>query len=186
MTAPTLRARGGRKITLTPQSELIRIFIMTGISPSMLLLLVLSVANEAFRMTHRCRGIEGNRKGSYSRNQQQQFQARKELADDASLLPDPPSNAIGNFFEDRSDGSMSFIQVQVLTCFVLKCLYSFSSVKCYMLNVGKIAGKQYGIGYPVDMPVMLTYFEGNELQPVRPDYPDYDHLINHVSVQVLL
>lgn len=53
-----------------------------------------------------------------------------------------------------------------------------------MLSVGVIAGVQYGIGFPVDMPVMLTYFEGNELKPVQPDYPDYDHLINHVSVQL--
>jgi len=31
---------------------------------------------------------------------------------------------------------------------------------------------------------MLTYFEGNDLQPVKSDFPDYDHLINHVSVQM--
>eukprot|EP00596_Hydrurales_sp_CCMP1899_P008644 CAMPEP_0119039222 /NCGR_PEP_ID=MMETSP1177-20130426/8621_1 /TAXON_ID=2985 /ORGANISM="Ochromonas sp, Strain CCMP1899" /LENGTH=366 /DNA_ID=CAMNT_0007002867 /DNA_START=398 /DNA_END=1498 /DNA_ORIENTATION=- len=34
------------------------------------------------------------------------------------------------------------------------------------------------------MPVMLTYFEGNELKPVQPEYPDYDHLMNHVAVQL--
>ena len=82
------------------------------------------------------------------------------------LLADPMNNAIGNFFEDLDrDDSMSFIQ-------------------CYMLAVGEIDGNQYGVGFPIDMPVMLTYFEGNELKPVRPDYPDYDHLINHVSVQM--
>ena len=31
---------------------------------------------------------------------------------------------------------------------------------------------------------MLTYFEDNELKPVREDYPDYDHLMNHVAVQL--
>ena len=31
---------------------------------------------------------------------------------------------------------------------------------------------------------MLTYFEGNELKPVLADYPDYDHLMNHVAVQL--
>ena len=41
-----------------------------------------------------------------------------------------------------------------------------------------------GVGFPVDMPVMLTYFEGNELMPVLADYPDYDHLMNHVAVQL--
>ena len=40
------------------------------------------------------------------------------------------------------------------------------------------------MGFPVDMPVMLTYFEGNELMPVLADYPDYDHLMNHVAVQL--
>ena len=34
------------------------------------------------------------------------------------------------------------------------------------------------------MPVMLTYFEGNELKPVLGDYTDYDHLMNHVAVQL--
>jgi hypothetical protein len=34
------------------------------------------------------------------------------------------------------------------------------------------------------MPVMLTYFKGSELKPVRPDYPDYEHLVNHVAVQL--
>ena len=65
----------------------------------------------------------------------------------ASLLPDPMTNSIGNFFENKTD-SMSFIQ-------------------CYMLAVGAVEGTQYGVGFPVDMPVMLTYFEGNELKPVR-------------------
>ena len=82
----------------------------------------------------------------------------------ASLLPDPMPNSIGNFFENQTD-SMSFIQ-------------------CYMLSVGTVGGTQYGVGFPVDMPVMLTYFEGNELKPVREDYPDYDHLMNHVAVQL--
>lgn len=83
---------------------------------------------------------------------------------EASLMPDPMPNSIGNFFENKTD-DMSFIQ-------------------CYMTSMCKINGVQYGVGFPVDMPVMLTYFEGNELMPVRPDYPDFDHLVNHVSVQM--
>jgi len=81
----------------------------------------------------------------------------------AKLLPNPLPNSIGNFFE--KDESMSFIQ-------------------CYMLSVADIEGVQYGVGFPVDMPVMLCYFDGNELIPVRPEYPDYDHLVNHVSMQM--
>ena len=46
---------------------------------------------------------------------------------DPILLPDPMNNAIGNFFEERSDDSMSFIQ-------------------CYMLAIGEIDGGQYGVG----------------------------------------
>jgi hypothetical protein len=80
------------------------------------------------------------------------------------LLPTPPSNSIGNFFE-KDEERTSFIQ-------------------CYMLGVCCINDTQYGIGYPMDMPVMLTYFEDNELKPVKPDYPSYDHLIQHVSNQL--
>ena len=61
---------------------------------------------------------------------------------------------------------------------------SISMIQCYMLSVGVIGKEQFGIGFPVDMPVMLTYFEGNELKPVQPDYPDYEHLIHHVEVQM--
>jgi hypothetical protein len=53
-----------------------------------------------------------------------------------------------------------------------------------MLALGEIDNNQYGVGFPIDMPVTLTYFEGNELKPVKEDFPDYDHLINHVSVQL--
>ena len=86
----------------------------------------------------------------------------------SKLLPDPLPNSLGNFFENSTD-SMSFIQ-------------------CYMISVGAVDNgreiAQYGVGAPVDMPVMLTYFENNELKPVQADYPDYDHLINHVAVQM--
>ena len=34
------------------------------------------------------------------------------------------------------------------------------------------------------MPVMLSYFEGNELKPVQEDYPDYDFLLSHVASQM--
>lgn len=81
-----------------------------------------------------------------------------------TLLPQPPSNSIANFVDNQSS-DMSFIQ-------------------CNILAMGEIDGQQYGVGFPIDMPVMLTYFDNNELKPVKPDYPDYDHLINHVSVQL--
>jgi hypothetical protein len=53
-----------------------------------------------------------------------------------------------------------------------------------MLNVAEISGNQYGVGFPVDTPVMLGYFEGSDFVPVEEDYPDYDHLMNHVAVQM--
>lgn len=80
------------------------------------------------------------------------------------LLPPPPPSSIGNFFDYTTDAT-SFIQ-------------------CYMLGIGSVNNDQYGIGYPMDMPVMLTYFEDNELKPVKSDYEHYDHLVNHVSVQL--
>jgi hypothetical protein len=92
------------------------------------------------------------------------FKGSKAFSLNAKLLPNPLPNSIGNFF-DNIDNSMSFIQ-------------------CYMLSMADIGGTQYGVGFPVDMPVMLCYFEGNELIPVRPDFGDYDHLVNHVAMQM--
>ena len=80
------------------------------------------------------------------------------------LLPTPPIDSVGNFIDDKTDDA-SFIQ-------------------CNLIAIGEVDGNQYGVGFPIDMPVMLTYFEDNELKPVLPDYPDYDHLINHVSIQL--
>lgn len=77
------------------------------------------------------------------------------------LLPKPPENSIGNFFEKDN----SFIQ-------------------CYMMEVGIIDEIQYGVGFPLDLPVMLTYFEDAELKPVKDDYPDYDQLLDHVASQL--
>lgn len=34
------------------------------------------------------------------------------------------------------------------------------------------------------MPVTLTYFDKNELKPVRPAHPDYEHLLDHVALQL--
>jgi hypothetical protein len=80
------------------------------------------------------------------------------------LLPPVPDGTIGSFL-DRNQQDQSIIQ-------------------CNILALSDIDGTEYGVGYPVDMPVMLTYFEGSELKPVRPDYPDYEHLVNHVAVQL--
>ena len=81
------------------------------------------------------------------------------------ILPLPAPNSIGNFFEDKPLETATFIQ-------------------CYMLATAKINGTNYGVGFPMDMPVMLTYFENAELKPVNPDYPEYEHLLNHVTVQL--
>ena len=90
--------------------------------------------------------------------------AQKGISEPPKLLTDPNPNSIGNFFENKTEET-SFIQ-------------------CYMLALGEIGGEQYGVGFPIDMPVSLTYFEGTELKPVKEDYPDFDHLVNHVSVQL--
>lgn len=129
-------------------------------------------------INHMVNGFLPQRFHRFTRGLSTQIQA-------AQLLPDPLPYAIGknsfyyyyyflltylflslgNFFDNSTGESMSFIQ-------------------CYMVSLGSIDANQYGVGVPVDTPVMLTYFEGNELKPVKPDYPDYDHLVNHVAVQM--
>lgn len=83
-----------------------------------------------------------------------------------TYLPSRGNPAIGNFF-DNSSAEMSFIQ-------------------CYMHCLGTIKGVQYGIGYPVDTPVLLTRLSADEqeLMPVAPDSPVYDDLYNHVASQM--
>ncbi|RYE13273.1 MAG: hypothetical protein EOP34_09135 [Rickettsiales bacterium] len=53
-----------------------------------------------------------------------------------------------------------------------------------MMCVGCINGTQYGVGFPIDMPVLLIYFEDSDLKIVAPDFPEYDELIDHVSNQL--
>ena len=125
------------------------------------LVLLMVVVVEAFRGRH---GFFP----SFS-TRQNRFESGSRICakSDATLLADPLPNSIGNFFENKTD-NMSFIQ-------------------CYMLSMGLVDGVQYGVGFPVDMPVMLTYFDGKDmcdLRPVLSDYPDYDHLMNHVAVQL--
>jgi hypothetical protein len=84
----------------------------------------------------------------------------------ARLLPAPNPNSIGNFFRNQNDQDQS------------------TFIQCYMIRLSEIGNYQYGVGYPVDMPVMLTYFEDDKLLPVRETFPDYDHLVSHVGNQL--
>ena len=92
------------------------------------------------------------------------YELRVSTSSEDSFAPDPLPNSIGNFFDNTTE-TLSFIQ-------------------CYMLNLVNIEGHQYGVGFPVDMPVMLGYFENNEFRAVEKNHNDYDHLINHVTVQM--
>lgn len=87
-------------------------------------------------------------------------------SNDDVLLPAPAPNALGNFFE-KSDRRIQFIQ-------------------CYMVALAKVKGAEYGVGFPMDIPVMLTYFEDNELKPVTElTYSKhYDHLLDYVGNQL--
>ena len=38
--------------------------------------------------------------------------------------------------------------------------------------------------YRISLLCYIHHSENSELKPVLSDYPDYDHLINHVSVQL--
>lgn len=82
------------------------------------------------------------------------------------LLPTPAQNSIGNFFDDKVKQRITFIQ-------------------CNMVAVGVVEGEQYGVGYPMDIPVMITHFDGTEFKPVtESSYPQYDHLIDYISMQL--
>lgn len=73
---------------------------------------------------------------------------------------------------------------ETLGVFIDQSVPEQSFIQCNIISSTSINGTEYGIGYPIDMPVMLTYFENNQLLPVKPDYPNYDHLINHVTTQL--
>lgn len=73
---------------------------------------------------------------------------------------------------------------EALGVFIDQSVPEQSFIQCNIISCTSINGTEYGIGYPIDMPVMLTYFENNQLLPVKPDYPNYDHLINHVTTQL--
>jgi len=77
------------------------------------------------------------------------------------LLPKPPTEALANFID--------------------KSLEDKRFLVCNLIANADINGIKYAVGFPTDMPVMLTYFEDNQLKPVKPDYPDYDHLVAYVG-----
>jgi hypothetical protein len=75
-----------------------------------------------------------------------------------------PEERMGNFV-DESSGTKPFIP-------------------CTLIGVKDVEGKEYGVGCPVDTPVMITYFQGKQLLPVRADSPEYDDLVQHISGQL--
>lgn len=112
----------------------------------------------AFRPSHRLTSISTHNRGSFSLYATQ--------LDTITYLSSTGNPAIGNFF-DNTTSELSFIQ-------------------CYMHCLGTIKGVQYGIGYPVDTPVLLTSLSENEqeLIPVTQTFQDYDNLLNHVASQM--
>jgi hypothetical protein len=75
-----------------------------------------------------------------------------------------PEERMGNFV-DESSGTRPFIS-------------------CTLIGVKDVDGKEYGVGCPVDTPVMITCFQGKQLLPVRADSPEYDDLVQHISGQL--
>lgn len=88
-------------------------------------------------------------------------------SDDTYLLPNPAKNAVGNFFNrPHEDESARFLQ-------------------CYMLALANIGTDQYGVGYPVDVPVMILEFVGNDLRAVNETtFEKYDHLVDYIGNQM--
>ena len=99
--------------------------------------------------------------------QLRQSSLRASPGNSIAYLAQSGSPAIGNFF-DNSTAELAFIQ-------------------CYMHCLGVVNGVQYGIGYPVDTPVLLTTLNqnGEELTPVTAtSFLQYDDLLNHVASQM--
>ncbi len=129
-------------------------------------------------INHMVNGFLPQRFHRFTRGLSTQIQA-------AQLLPDPLPYAIGTFsFYYYFYFLLTYLLISLGNFFDNSTGESMSFIQCYMVSLGSIDANQYGVGVPVDTPVMLTYFEGNELKPVKPDYPDYDHLVNHVAVQM--
>ena len=82
------------------------------------------------------------------------------------LLPSQAADSLANFLEYSTNE------------------HQRKSIQCNIIAVGEIDGQRYGVGYPVNMPVSLIYFDKNELKPVLPAHRDYDHLLDHVSLQL--
>lgn len=82
------------------------------------------------------------------------------------LLPTPSSTAIGNFFEMNATERQRLIQ-------------------CNLIAMASMDGVQYGVGFPLDMPVAIAYFNGSELTFVtEQSFPKYDALLEYIDEQL--
>jgi hypothetical protein len=82
------------------------------------------------------------------------------------LLPTPSSTAIGNFFEMNTTERQRLIQ-------------------CNLIAMASMDGTQYGVGFPLDMPVAIAFFNGSELTFVtEQSFPKYDALLEYIDEQL--
>lgn len=82
------------------------------------------------------------------------------------LLPTPSSTAIGNFFEMNTTERQRLIQ-------------------CNLIAMASIDGVQYGVGFPLDMPVAIAFFNGSELTFVtEQSFAKYDALLEYIDEQL--
>jgi hypothetical protein len=58
------------------------------------------------------------------------------------------------------------------------------AIECNLLATATIKGQNFAVGSPINTPVMLAYFEHNEMKYVLPSFPDYEHLLHHISNQL--
>ncbi len=90
------------------------------------------------------------------------------------LLPKPPPLTISTFVENSKipETLESTERHRVLQCF-LGCLAEDNQ-----------RGIKYGLGTPIDMPVVLGYFDDKKFYQVYPNDTIYDDLVQYVSHQI--
>lgn len=89
-----------------------------------------------------------------------------------SIRPSPKVGTLGYFFEEN-EGKFAVDHGR------------FSSqVECNLLHCVKIDGIEYGVGVPVDIPVSLTYFEGNDLKELNKGHPEYAEIFQMIASQM--
>lgn len=98
-------------------------------------------------------------KAKYFKSMQLNYDGRTRLVEPPTLYP-AFSKSIGAFQDPSNDNT--------------------TELECFMVYNARVNGTEYGIGYPIDTPVGITYFERGEIMQVESDYPRFDKLYEYI------